>query len=260
MKLQRTLTYIISVFWCLGALAQENTTPEEETNDSVTEYKQRYGLRVGADLSRLIQSFADDNYSGLEIVADYRLNYRWYAAAELGYEEKITEEDYYTFTTTGNYIKLGGDYNSYDNWFGMENIISLGFRYGFSTFSQDVSEYTPFPGNPYWNETASGTTEAILQEHSGLSAHWLEFVLGMKVELVHNVFLGGSVRLNYMITDKAADNFPNLWVPGFNKITDGSSIGMGYNYSLTYLIPLYKKSKSSNKENNTKEEAPTELN
>lgn len=243
MKQLHTYIYIISMLCCLAANAQDTKNTTEKPTDSVV-YKQRYGLRVGVDLSRLIRSFADDNYSGFEVVGDYRLDRKWYAAAELGNEEKTTDEDYYNFTTKGSYIKLGGDWNGFNNWYGMENVISIGFRYGFSTFNQTVNSYTPSTSDPYWGEyDLSGDNPAILRKYSGLSAHWLEFVLGIKVELLHNVYAGASVRLGKMLTDKEGDNFPNLWVPGFNKVTDGSSFGMGYNYTLTYLIPLYSKTK-----------------
>lgn len=248
MKQLRTFIYIISLFATFNSIAQDTekkpVETEATTKDSVA-YKQRYGLRAGVDLSRLIRSFAEENYRGVEIVADYRLTHRWFIAGEIGNEEKTTEEDWYNFTTKGSYIKLGADWNGYDNWFGMENIISVGFRYGFSTFSQQVDSYTPATSDPFWGEYTNfeGTNEDILQEHSGLNAHWIELVLGMKVELVRNVYLGGSVRLNRMISDKAPDNFANLYVPGFNKVTDGSTFGVGYNYSISYLIPLYKKGK-----------------
>lgn len=256
MKILRTYLYIISILWVSAGFSQENqNNSDASANDSIV-YKQRYGLRVGVDLSRLIRSFSDDRYQGFEIVGDYRLNRRWYAAAEIGNEEKTTDEDYMNFTTKGSYIKLGGDRNSYNNWYGMENVISLGFRYGFSTFNQTVNSYTPSTSDPYWGEyEIGGDNPDIIREYKGRSAHWLEFVLSLKVELVHNVFAGASVRLGKMITDKTDSNFPNLWVPGFNKVTDGSSFGMGYNYSITYLIPLYSKTKKEKLGGKTEKES-----
>jgi hypothetical protein len=32
-------------------------------------------------------------------------------------------------------------------------------------------------------------------------------------------------------------------VPGFNAVTEESKFGVGYNYSISYLIPLFKKPK-----------------
>jgi hypothetical protein len=42
-----------------------------------------------------------------------------YIAAEIGTEEKITDEDFFNFKSSGSYIKAGIDINSYENWYGM---------------------------------------------------------------------------------------------------------------------------------------------
>jgi hypothetical protein len=34
--------------------------------------------------------------------------------------------------------------------------------------------------------------------------------------------------------------FDNLYIPGFNRTYDGS-FGVGFNYTVSYFIPLYKK-------------------
>jgi len=78
------------------------------------------------------------------------------------------------------------------------------------------------------------------RNYSGLSAHWLELVGGAKAELFDNLFLGVSVRINVLITDKKPADFDNLYIPGFNRTYDGN-FGVGLNYTLSYFIPLYKK-------------------
>ncbi len=242
MKMQLMLKYFTSLFICLAcfSLSAQDIT-ENASLDSVA-YKQKYGLRLGADLSRLVRSFVNDHYKGFELVGDYRISKRFYLAGELGTEERTTEEDLFRFTTKGSYFRAGFDYNTYENWYGMENSIYGGLRLGASTFSQNLLEYQVFNSNPYWNETnQQGTNTNVLGEHSGLSALWLEMVLGLKAELFNNLYVGASIRFNYLLSDKAADNFPNLWIPGFNKVTDDSNFGVGFNYTLSYLIPFYKK-------------------
>ena len=53
--------------------------------------------------------------------------------------------------------------------------------------------------------------------------------------------MGASIRLGIILAQKEDDRFPNLWIPGFNKVTDDSRFGVGYNYSISYFLPLYKK-------------------
>ncbi|MDM9631979.1 DUF6048 family protein [Robiginitalea aurantiaca] len=220
-----------------------------------TKKSEIYGLRVGIDLSRPLISVFKDGYQGLEIVGDYRLSNRWYLAAELGNESNVVEEvldnadgnnriTIYEMNPSGSYIKLGADFNTYQNWFGMNNSIIVGARYAFSTFSTSLDKYSLFDSNRYWNpDTFPQGSGAYLGEYSGLNASWLELLLGVKTELFANIYLGASVRLGILVTDSGAGPFPNVWIPGFNKKTDNSRFGVGFNYSISYLIPLYRKSR-----------------
>ena len=120
----------------------------------------------------------------------------------------------------------------------MENAIYVGMRYGFSTFSQTLNSFT------INNEAFLDDLAAIEsgQKYDNLNAHWVEFVLGIKAELFNNLFLGFSFSGKKMITTKEPDTFKNLFVPGFNRVFLNNS-GFGFNYTLSYLIPLYKKEK-----------------
>jgi len=229
-----------------------------------TSFGQRYGLRVGVDLSKPIRALFDSDYSGLEFVADYRITKKLYVAAEFGNEKKTSIESLeniddidrvvlYNYTTSGSYVKLGVDFNTYENWYGMTNAIIFGARFAGSSFSQTLNNYTIYDSNRYWNPNNFAPGSGSSEEFSGLTATWLEFLLGIKVELFANFYLSGSVRLSYLFTNKEADFFPNLWIPGFNKVNDNSKFGVGYNYTISYFIPLYRK-----KANKKKKESPSE--
>ena len=207
-------------------------------NDSIV-YKQKYGLRLGGDLIKLTRSFTDDKYKGFEVNADYRLNKNLYVAGELGTEEKSTNTDYYDVLTTGSYLKAGVDYNVYENWFGMENMIYGGLRVGVASFKQDLNSYTIYNKDQYWEPYS--TSES--QEFIDLSAIWVELVVGLKAELINNLYIGLNVRLKSLISDNQPTNFENIHIPGFNKTYDSSNIGVGFGYNISYLIPLYKKDK-----------------
>jgi hypothetical protein len=223
---------ILLLFLSFSAFAQDKKT------DTIVPKTQRYGLRLGVDLSKIARTFYEKDYKGLEIVGDYRLTKRIYIAAEIGNENKTTDEDRVNFTTKGTYFKVGFDSNSYQNWLDMENMIHIGLRYGISSFSQKLNSYKIYNTETYYPETPAIISNT---KYDGLSSQWVEVVAGMKVELFNNLYAGFSARLNYLVSDKKPDNFDNLYIPGYNRTYDGK-FGVGWNYTVSYFIPLYKKS------------------
>lgn len=234
-----TLQYVIRSFTLLCCLFVSAQEVETKTVDSIA-YSQKYGLRVGADLSKLIRTATDDDYSGFEINGDFRLTKKLYIAAELGTEEKTTTTDFLSATANGSYIKVGIDYNMYTNWLDMKNMIYSGFRTGFSTFSQTRNSYTVYNQNQFWQPQL---TNAESIEYSGLSSTWLEFVIGIKAEVLNNLFIGINAQLKGTLSNKSIDNFESLYIPGFNKTYDSGNFGVGYGYTLSYFIPIFKKDK-----------------
>ncbi|WP_299213041.1 DUF6048 family protein [uncultured Dokdonia sp.] len=215
--------------------AQED---ELTTAIDTTAQKSPYGLRVGIDLSKPIRSFLDDNYSGLEIVGDFRVSSNYYVAAELGNETR-TVDDFTNIdvTSKGSYIKAGFNYNAYNNWLGMNNLIYAGVRAGFSTFTQELNSYTISTSNTFFEEDLRTDS----REFNGLSTVWLEFQLGIQAELFSNLYLGINLQIKNRVTETEPDGFENVYIPGFGKTTDASKFGVGYGYTLSYLIPIFKK-------------------
>ncbi|WP_395634022.1 DUF6048 family protein [Flavobacterium sp.] len=234
MKYISKFTFSIAlVLLSFSGNAQETKTA---TKDSVAPKTERYGLRVGVDLFKLTRSFYEKDYRGIELVGDYRLTRKHYLAVELGNENKTVDDDQVNFTTKGSYLKVGFDYNSYQNWLDMENIISVGLRYGVSSFSQRLNSYEIYNPNQYFGENP---VVIAGDEYSDLSAQWIEVVAGMKAEVFNNVFVGFSFRLNRLVNQKQPNNFDNLYIPGFNRTYNGD-FGVGFNYTVSYFIPIYK--------------------
>lgn len=230
------LKYIFSLSLLMSLFLVQAQEVENQKKDSIPPKVNRYGLRVGVDLFKLTRSFYDNDYKGIEFVGDYRLTKKHYLAAEIGNENKTTDDARLNFTTKGSYIKVGFDYNGYKNWLNMENIISIGLRYGVSTFSQQLNTYKIYNANPYFGEVP----EIISGEKfNGLSASWIEVVAGIKAKVINNVYLGFSLRLNRLISNNKPASFDNLYIPGFNRTYDGD-FGVGFNYTVSYFIPIYK--------------------
>ena len=233
--MRHTLIFIFSSAFFLSSFL---AVGQEKKNDSVAlpVKTERYGLRVGVDLYKLARSVYDKDYKGLEIVGDYRLTKKFYLAAELGNENKTTDDTQLNFTTKGTFLKAGFDYNTYENWLDMENMVYVGLRYAVSSFSQELNNYQVYNTNTYFGEAP---LIAAGEKFDGLSASWIEVVAGVKVEIFSNFFVGFSGRLNRIVSNKQPANFENLYIPGFNR-TYAGDWGAGFNYTVSYFIPLYK--------------------
>lgn len=237
--MQHMLKYFISfcfLFVFVDGFSQDKKRTKKEAAKDTIIYKSKYGIRLGADISKPILSSIDGAYSGFEIVGDYRISKRFYVAAELGYEEETNAEDYTNSTAKGSYIRLGFNYNAYENWLDMNNEISIGYRYGFSLFDQTLNSYTPNVNSLYF----PANTVIVPQTASSLNAHWSEVVMGIKVETLNNLFVSFSVSYKILMSVKDPENFKTLYSPGFNRIFE-SNTGFGFNYTLSYLIPFTKK-------------------
>jgi len=249
----RSITSLLFLLASTFVIAQE-TTDNSALKDS-TAKMESYGIKINLDLSKKLLELKNKDYSGSELGADFRLNQWWYLAAELGKETKTIVEDTYNYTSSGSYFKVGGDYNNYENWYGMYSMITFGMRFAHASYAQTLNDFNFYNTDRYWNSESFDPSRLNLNPIEGLSASWLELVLGIKTELFANIYLGGSVRIGMLLAHDNSLNYPNNWIPGFNNVTEDSKFGASYNYTLSYLIPLFEKPRKYKKE---KEFFPTD--
>ena len=224
-----------------GEASSLNNTPTIE--EIVEKPKNHLALRVGMDIVKPIRTQLNSEFQGLELVGDLRLNRRIFVAAEIGSEKRTQQSELINFTTNGSYLKLGIDYNFFNNWKGMNNALYLGLRFARSLHTHTVNSYELYQLDQYLNETTS--SGFLVGEREQLSNGWMELIFGTKVQLLPNLYAGISIRLNILLTNPQPDNFGNLYAPGFNKITDENSFGAGFNYTISYSFPFrFKKEKS----------------
>ena len=118
------LKYFISLCFIISStlIVSQEKDKQEQKKDTII-YKTGYGLRLGVDISKPALQFVDKSYTGFEIVGDYRVSKRWYVATEIGHEEEVTFEDFTKSTSKGQYIRLGANLNTYNNWLDMNKAI-----------------------------------------------------------------------------------------------------------------------------------------
>ncbi len=198
--------------------------------------KNKYGIRAGIDLSKQIRMLTEE-YSGLSLYGDIKIKERLFIVAELGNDQKTIETENINSKLSGSYIKTGFNYNLYNNLPGLNNEIYVGLRYSQSLFKNELIDYSIYNKDRFWND------QRILEykEFDNLKSSWIEFVVGFNSEIKNNLFMGLSLRLNRMLKQDIPENFTNLFIPGFNKVTENNNFGTGITYSIIYQIPIIKK-------------------
>ena len=226
------LKYFISTLVSLSCIAIE--TNATVSNDSL----KKFGIRIGTDLQKIIRSASSQEYNGISLNADIRFKESIFMFSEIGNEKKIVEYSSIDSEISGNYIKLGLQFKLNKDIIGLRNLIYSSFGLGISSFNQTILRYNIY--NIYsdlWGEFTN--TDAINLEN--LNANWIEIGFGVKTEILNNLFLGIELQLKNLIYQKNKNDIANFYIPGFNRTYESSNFGTGFNYSLTYLIPIIKK-------------------
>ena len=239
MKKTQTYLFIISL---IIPTAQVFSQAENDLKDSLTIKNKILNInkiRLGFDIFKPIKSTSERDNINYEIVGDLQITENLYLAAEYGLINRLIEDENINFISDGNFLRFGFDYNMFKNWVGMDNAIFVGLRYGSSDFSNKIESYNVRNSDAYFSNFVDNNYQTI--DHSNLTGNWLEILAGIKVETFNNVYLGFSLRLNKLLSTKKPDNFDNLFIPGFNKVTDDNTWGSGFNYTITYSIPLKKR-------------------
>ena len=239
MKKKQIYLFIISIWSSTNMVVSQtelNSSDSLVVNDKILNINK---LNLGLDLFKPIKSSSDGDNLNYEIVGDLQLTENLYLAGEYGIVDRIIEDENINFNSSGSFLRIGFNYNMFENWVGMDNSIYLGLRYATSNFSNKIINYTVRNQDSYFSNLVDSEYQTI--EYSDLSGNWIEIVAGLKVETFNNVYLGFSLRLNKLLSNSKPDNFDTLFIPGFNKVTDDNTFGSGFNYTLTYSIPLRKR-------------------
>jgi len=93
----------------------------------------------------------------------------------------------------------------------MQNQIYVGGRLAVSSFSHELQEFEISTRDDFFGNDIRTDN----REFNDLLATWAEFQLGIKVELVKNIFLGAHIQFKGRVTDTELNNFDHFYIPGF---------------------------------------------
>ena len=187
------------------------------------------GIRVGVDVSKLILPLIyKGERIGFEATADMHVKGNFFATAEAGWLTVNLDREQYHYRANGLYGKLGTDYNLLKSRRPYSNdIVYVGGRYAFSRFSHQADNVT-IPGY-FWPDATNQTIPK-----NALNAHWVELLLGVKAELLKNLYAGMTFRFKFrIVSPKDKYSIPYL-IPGYGNANEGYAIGI--NYYVSYNI------------------------
>jgi hypothetical protein len=225
---------VILFLGCIGftIIAQTQPAKPPVKKDSVQRdtVKNRYlptGIRIGTDAIALIKSQTQSNYSGWEVNADVDFN-RFYLAYDRGTWSRNFHSDSTQYSNSGNYWRLGADVN-----FLLKdpdrNMFFVGFRYGKSTFSENMSIEN-------YDKTWGKSVQNYVNQNA--SAKWKEITTGLRVKMWKFIWMGYTARFKFGM--KPSGNLVMLPtdVPGYGRTNKETA--WGFNYQIFFRIPFRK--------------------
>ncbi len=190
-------------------------------------------LRIGGSLGSLGYLVFSDRRNYFEASADLDVN-RFLLVYEYGFNNYKLEEPTYTYSNSGDYMRIGLDV---DFMYGNKdmNVGFFGVRYGWTTFEDQLNYDTKavIQSETGWPNTVQESS------NQNARAHWFEMDAGLKVRVVGRFFLGFTARYKFLVKVHPDGNLKPYWVPGFGKHVNSDS--WGFNYSVYYSIPFRKK-------------------
>lgn len=201
------------------------------------------GVYLGLDIVGMASSLFGSDTKSVEVQADVNLKNRFFPVLEIGYSQTEAESDYGTYyKTQAPYFRLGLNYKmKYRNT--SESHLFLGVRYAFSFFTYDVESIElsdPIWGgstNPNLEDDIWGGSVAFRLKGESSSAHWMEFLGGIRVQVWKQFLIGWTIRYKQRFSLGKGEFSEPAFIPGFGESKKNQ---FGVTYSLIYKLPIGK--------------------
>lgn len=176
------------------------------------------GVSVGVDVAGAVMAQVA-KFGQYEVDARLNFKQRYFGAFEVGvgvsdHTNSRTDQHY---KVNSPYFRVGADYNLAKNPVS-GNRIYVGVRYGFSSFSYDLS------GPSIIDESWGG---AMPYQFNGLHSrmHWGEAVVGLEGRLWRFIHVGWTGRCKARFAQKKSPHGAAYYVPGYGDNSDKTCFG-----------------------------------
>lgn len=228
--MKRMLKYIYSLLVFIFLFVQTySQTQKKYGKEKITPYNRQVFVRIGADLSQLILPYTIKiPVYGFEVFADTELKFNFFPTIEAGFNKTNDETDKHSYNMQGYYFRVGMNYNMLNYQHHTDrNIFYVGARYGYSNFYQQAKKVI------LKNEW--GKIETNFDKNT-MNTHWFEAILGIRGEIIKNLYLGACVRVKMRFFMSDSENVTPYFIPGFGK--GEKAIHPSVSYTISYAIPF----------------------
>ena len=219
---------------------------KNEVKEPKEEIPLYYGTFEGIDIFGLGAKIFGDDFLYSEVNVAVNLKNRFIPTVEAGFGTTDTwNESGINYKSTAPFFKIGMDYNTMTNKKDKTSFLYVGARYAVSHMKYDIYSL-PMQDPIYGGELANPGLEdyiwgsSVAYDHPGQKAtvQWFELVVGVKVGIFRNFYMGWSARMKWKLAASLSE-YGNPWmVPGFGKYKNSN---LGLTYSLMYKIPYKEK-------------------
>lgn len=193
------------------------------------------GLYIGTEIASPIHYHVFGSKSlTYEVQLQANLLNRFLPIVELGVgkKEETDENTHNYFHTRAPYGRIGMDYNIMYNKPYLPGYLYGGIRVGMSKFKYDVSAPTMVDPN-----YGGLNTQPIHFTDQESHASWLELLLGVRTEIIDNLYMGWCLRYKARLRQTVMENATPDFIPGYGN---NASTGFFFTYNLIYHLPFFR--------------------
>jgi hypothetical protein len=238
---QRTLKYIFSISLLLIAIlcsAQDKIEVEPDTiSISLDPKKQKKikekierdfkpsAINFGLDVLGLARTSLSTGFTRIEAQGDIDID-KYFFVLDLGHEATSISNSDFSYSNSGNYFRAGIQANIMP-YNPNRDFLFVGLRYARSQFSDEIVFQNEFDK---WGE------KIFSYKNNGLTAHWWEVTLGMKVKVLERLYFGYTIRYKLAKNISGFGELIPRNLPGFGRADKSSSAG--FSYYILYHLPF----------------------
>lgn len=225
--LLKLINIFLVAFPAFSFAQQTNITEIQNPEEKPPLYR---GSNISVDLFGVGSKLFGGDFLSTEVSLEANLKHKYFPIVEIGFGTTNATEDTYNmhYKTSAPYARIGLNYNMMSKS-GTNNYLYLGLRYGFAPLKYDV--WGPDMQDGIWKEDI--IPFSYLGEKS--SAHWGEFLVGVKAEIYKNILMGWTLRYKARINVKENANTTPWYIPGYGK---NKSTLFGFTYTVIYTLPF----------------------